>query len=174
MEQKTLIFKLLFIVFFCFVLSTSVQSQKLIKGKAKVIDGDTIHIGNNKIRLHGIDAPEQKQTCSFEGNEWNCGQDATFFLSNLINKKSVSCRVNDIDQYKRLVAVCFIDNININQLMIISGWAIAYKYYSKDFIKEEEIAKQNKIGIWRGSFEEPYIYRKKKQIIIYSDVKSYF
>ena len=163
MEQKILIFKLLFTIFFCFVLSNSAQSQKLIKGKAKVIDGDTIHIGNNKIRLHGIDAPEQKQTCIFEGNEWNCGQDATFFLSNLINRKSVNCRVNDIDQYKRLVAVCFIDNININQLMIISGWAIAYRYYSKDFIKEEEIAKQNKIGIWRGSFEEPYIYRKKNK-----------
>ena len=163
MEQKTLIFKLLFIVFFCLVLNTSVQSQKLIKGKAKVIDGDTIHIGNNKIRLHGIDAPEQKQTCNFEGNEWNCGQDATFFLSNLINKKSVSCRVNDIDQYKRLVAVCFIDNININQTMVIFGWAIAYRYYSKDFIKEEEIAKKNKIGIWRGTFEEPYIYRKNNK-----------
>ena len=163
MEQKTLMFKLLFIVFFCLVLNTSVQSQKLMKGKAKVIDGDTIHIGNNKIRLHGIDAPEKKQTCSFEGKEWNCGQDATFFLSNLINKKSVSCRVNDIDQYKRLVAVCFIDNININQIMIISGWAIAYRYYSNDFIKEEEIAKQNKIGIWKGSFEEPYIYRKNNK-----------
>ena len=163
MEQKTLIFKLLFIVFFCLVLNTSVQSQKLIKGKAKVIDGDTIHIGNYKIRLHGIDAPEQKQTCSFEGNEWNCGQDAIFFLSNLINKKSVSCRINDIDQYKRLVAVCFINNININQIMIISGWEIAYRYYSKDFIKEEEMAKKNKIGIWRGTFEEPYIYRKNKK-----------
>ena len=90
MEQKILIFKLLFTVFFCFVLSNSAQSQKLIKGKTKVIDGDTIHIGNNKIRLHGIDAPEQKQTCIFEENEWNCGQDATFFLSNLINRKSVT------------------------------------------------------------------------------------
>ena len=163
MEQKILIFKIFFIVFFCLVLNTCVQTQKLIKGKAKVIDGDTIHIGNNKIRLHGIDAPEQKQTCSFEGNEWNCGKDAKFFLSNLINKKSVSCRVNDIDKYNRLVAICFIDNININQIMIMSGWAIAYRYYSKDFIKEEEIAKKNKIGIWRGTFEEPYIYRKNSK-----------
>ena len=163
MGQKNLIFRLLFIFVFCLVLSTGVQSQNLIKGKAKVIDGDTIHIGNNKIRLHGIDAPEQKQTCNFEGNEWNCGKDATFFLSNLINKQSVSCRVNDIDQYKRLVAVCFIDNVNINQQMVISGWAIAYRFYSKDFIKEEEIAKKNKVGIWRGTFEEPYIYRKNKK-----------
>ena len=163
MVQKTLIFKLLFIVIFCFLLSTSVQSQKFIQGKAKVIDGDTIHIGNNKIRLHGIDAPEQKQTCNFEGKKWNCGQEATSFLINLINRKSVTCSVNDIDQYKRLIAVCFIDNININQHIIISGWAIAYRYYSKDFINEEEIAKKNKMGIWRGTFEEPYIYRKNNK-----------
>ena len=163
MEQKILIFKLLFNIFFCFILSTSAQSQKLITGKAKVIDGDTIHIGNNKIRLHGIDSPEQKQTCTFEANEWNCGQDATFFLSTLINRKSVSCKVKDIDQYKRLIAVCFIDNVNINKFMVISGWAIAYRFYSKDFIKEEEIAKKNKSGIWRGTFEEPYIYRKKNK-----------
>ena len=163
MEQKTLIFKFFFLVVFCFVLSTSAQSQKLIKGKAKVIDGDTIHINNNKIRLHGIDAPEQKQTCKFEDNEWNCGQEATLFLKNLINRKLVSCNVSDIDQYKRLVAVCFVDNVNINKFMIISGWAIAYRYYSKDFIKDEEIAKKNKIGIWRGTFEEPYIYRKNNK-----------
>ena len=163
MEQKTLIFKLILIFFCCFVLSASVQSQKLIQGKAKVIDGDTIHIGSNKIRLHGIDAPEQKQTCNFEDNEWNCGQEATLFLTNLINKKLVSCGVNDIDQYKRLVAVCFIENVNINKFMIISGWAIAYRYYSKDFIKDEEIAKKNKVGIWRGTFEEPYIYRKNNK-----------
>ena len=163
MVQKTLIFKLLFIILFCFVLSTNVQSQKLIKGTAKVIDGDTIHIGNYKIRLHGIDAPEKKQTCNFEENEWNCGEESTLFLINLINNKSVSCTVNDIDKYNRLVAICFIDNININQLMIISGWAIAYRYYSKDFIKDEEIAKKNKLGIWRGDFEEPYIYRKNNK-----------
>ena len=163
MGQKTLIFRLLFIFVFSLVLSPVVKSQKLITGKAKVIDGDTIHIGNNKIRLHGIDAPEQKQTCAIEGNDWNCGLDATIFLSNLINKKSVSCKVNDIDRYKRLVAICFIDNTNINQLMILSGWAIAYRYYSKDFIKDEEIAKKNKLGIWRGDFEEPYIYRKNNK-----------
>ena len=163
MVQKTLIFKLLFVFVFSLVLSPVVQSQKLITGKAKVIDGDTIHIGNNKIRLHGIDAPEQKQTCTIEGNEWNCGLDAMIFLSNLINKKSVSCKINDIDRYKRFVAICFIDNININQVMIISGWAIAYRYYSKDFIKDEEIAKKNKLGIWRGDFEEPYIYRKNNK-----------
>jgi len=158
-----LIFKLFFIVFFCFGLSTSIQSQNLIHGKAKVIDGDTIHINNKKIRLHGIDAPEQKQACMFKKNEWKCGQDSTNFLLNLINDKSVHCKIVDIDKYKRLVGVCFIDNTNINKLIVKSGWAIAYRYYSKDFIKEEEFAKNNKLGIWRGEFIEPYIFRKNNR-----------
>ena len=34
-----------------------------VTGKARIIDGDTIHIGDTKIRLHGIDAPEAKQEC---------------------------------------------------------------------------------------------------------------
>jgi hypothetical protein len=33
-----------------------------VTGKPRVVDGDTIHIGKTKIRLHGIDAPEMKQT----------------------------------------------------------------------------------------------------------------
>jgi endonuclease YncB( thermonuclease family) len=44
--------------------------------------------------------------------------------------------------------------------MVREGWAIAYRYYSKDYVNEEEIAKAKKKGIWQGSFVEPYIWRK--------------
>ena len=48
-------------------------------------------------------------------------------------------------------------------MMVKNGWAIAYRYYSKDYIDEEFIAKRKKLGIWRGTFEEPYIYRRKNK-----------
>ena len=54
MVQKILIFKFLIIIFSFILFNVAAQSQKIIEGKAKVIDGDTIHIENNKIRLHGI------------------------------------------------------------------------------------------------------------------------
>jgi endonuclease YncB( thermonuclease family) len=44
--------------------------------------------------------------------------------------------------------------------MVEEGWAIAYRYYSNDYIFEEEIAKKNKKGIWQGNFIEPYVWRK--------------
>ena len=47
--------------------------------------------------------------------------------------------------------------------MVQNGWAIAYRYYSLDFIDDEEIAKKNKIGIWKGKFQEPYLFRKQQK-----------
>ena len=45
-----------------------------ITGKPRIIDGDTLHINQTKIRLHGIDAPEMKQTCrTSKGKEQMCG-----------------------------------------------------------------------------------------------------
>ena len=163
MEQKILIFKLFFIFSFCLLINNSLLSKVLIEGKAKVTDGDTIKIEKNTVRLHGIDAPETKQTCKFKKMDWNCGLESKIFLLNLINNQTVTCNVTDIDKYKRYVAICFINNQNINQIMVRSGWAIAYRYYSKDYIEDEAIAKKNNSGIWRGEFEEPYLYRKRNK-----------
>ncbi len=162
MVHKILIFKLLFIV--CILFSSSnIYSQEVIQGKVNIIDGDTIHIGNNKIRLHGIDAPEINQICTINGADWECGKESKFYLENLIDLNNVICKVNDIDKYKRYVAICFVNNININKKMVKSGWAIAYRYYSSDYINEEDKAKKNKLGIWEGEFEEPYLFRKKNK-----------
>ena len=71
--------------------------------------------------------------------------------------------VSDIDQYKRYIAECFINNQNINKHMVRNGWAIAYRYYSLDFVEDEKLAKKDKIGLWQGQFKEPYLYRKSKK-----------
>ena len=136
---------------------------KTINGKPRIIDGDTIHIKSNKIRLHGIDAPETQQTCKIDNEEWYCGKQSTKELKKLINKQNVECVVNDVDVYNRYIAICYIDEININQWMVKNGWAIAYRYYSKDYINEEEYANNNKLGIWKSKFIEPYLFRKKNK-----------
>ena len=53
------------------------------------------------------------------------------------------------------------NDINLNSTMVSEGWAIAYRYYSKDYVNEEKTAKINRLGIWQGEFTEPYIWRKK-------------
>ncbi len=159
MAVKYLIFSFLFI----FILFFNQAYGETIKGKPKVIDGDTLHIGNNKIRLHAIDAPEKKQKCTKNNIEWDCGLQSTKFLKKLIGNDQIRCVANSKDKYKRYIGVCYKNNIDLNAQMVINGWAIAYQYYSLDYIKEEEQAKINKIGIWSGEFLEPYLFRKKNR-----------
>ena len=163
MEASILIFKFFLIIFIFFFFFNGNQNQKSILGKARIIDGDTIHIGNNKIRLHGIDAPEINQDCSYNNEDWQSGQLSKNFLLNLINLDLVKCQVKTVDKYKRYIAICFVNNLNINETMVKNGCAIAYRYYSKDYVDEEFIAKKNKFGIWKGKFIEPYLFRKKNK-----------
>ena len=52
-----------------------------IAGTASVIDGDTIEVHGQRIRLHGIDAPESQKPCFMEGIPWQCGKDAANALT---------------------------------------------------------------------------------------------
>ena len=160
MAQKILIFKIFFLIFF---FNNNFAYTQSIAGKAKVIDGDTIHIDKNKIRLHGIDAPERNQNCLYNNQEWACGKESTSALKKLIHNQLINCKIKSIDRYNRYVAICFANKINLNKLMVKKGWATAYKYYSMDFILEEESARLNKDGIWRGTFEDPYEFRKNNK-----------
>ena len=68
-------------------------------GKPRIIDGDTIAIAGQRIRLHGIDAPESKQTCSVDGREWACGLEATFALARIIETHWITCKGETRDRY---------------------------------------------------------------------------
>ncbi len=132
------------------------------KGKVVVTDGDTLKAKKIKIRLHGIDAPESKQKCIASNQKlYPCGYQSTLFLKSIIKNNIVYCKGKQKDKYGRLIAVCYSGNVNLNSKMVEEGWAIAYRYYSNDYVFEEGLAEKNKKGIWQGSFVEPYIWRKK-------------
>jgi endonuclease YncB( thermonuclease family) len=103
-----------------------------VTGKPRVVDGDTIHIGKTKIRLHGIDAPEMKQECyRVDGTPYRCGEAATDALRVLIGANPVRCDGGAYDRYKRLIAVCYSGTADLNAEMVRQGWALAYRKYSK-------------------------------------------
>ena len=134
-----------------------------ITGKPRVVDGDTLHINQTKIRLHGIDAPEMKQTCrTSKGEEQMCGQLAKQALERLIRGQDVVCKGDKRDRYKRLIAVCYVGPLNINKQMVVDGWAMAYRKYSKDYVMAETFANSRREGLWRGEFEPPWEWRKNR------------
>ena len=75
-------------------------------GQASVTDGDTIEVHGQRIRLHGIDAPQSGQHCYIGGKRWRCGKDAVNVLADLIDRRPVTCQERDRDRYGRVVAVC--------------------------------------------------------------------
>ena len=160
------------LIFFSLV-NIDVKSEeiKVISGIAKVIDGDTLRIDKKKIRLFGIDAPEKKQQCrrsslsiSFLtfGKDYPCGQISADRLRKKINDKLVICKYTSKDRYKRFIAECFLNKTNINAWMVQTGHAVAYKKYSKKFVAQEIFAKKEKLGLWSGTFEMPWNWRKNR------------
>lgn len=133
-----------------------------IGGPARVVDGDTLSLDGQAIRLHGIDAPEGTQTCVKDGAPWDCGRDSTVYLEQLVNDQPVVCEQTDTDRYGRVVAVCMIDGVDLNAEMVRAGFALAFRKYSLDYVEEEDEARQAKRGLWSGQFDPPWVWRASK------------
>jgi len=132
-----------------------VSSQEL-----RVVDGDTIHLNGEKIRFTGIDTPELKQTCIKEGVIEPCGVTAKEILIVKISDNKIECISEGKDQYKRTLAECFVNDESLSSYLVRSGYAFAYRKYSKKFVSDEDYAKDNKIGMWSMKFDYPWDYRK--------------
>ena len=127
----------------------------------QITDGDTIKINGEKIRFSGIDTPEMKQTCIENGIINPCGVTAKKILIDKISNNEVICISEGKDQYKRTLAECFVNDESLSSYLVKSGYAFAYRRYSKKFIADEEYAKSNKIGMWSMKFDYPWDWRKK-------------
>ena len=62
----------------------------------------------------------------------------------------------------RSISICYVDENDINSLMVKRGWALAYRKYSKKYVKDEAIAKLNNAGMWSGKFIAPWKWRRMK------------
>ena len=138
-----------------FLILNQVSSQEL-----RVVDGDTIHLNGEKIRFTGIDTPELKQTCVKEGFINQCGVTAKEILIVKIGDNKVECISEGKDRYKRTLAECFVNDESLSSYLVRSGYAFAYRRYSKKFIPDEDYAKDNKIGMWSMKFQYPWDYRR--------------
>ncbi|OYR13319.1 thermonuclease family protein [Brucella grignonensis] len=143
--------------------SAPAHAETIISGSVRVLDGDTVAMGVVRIRLHGIDAPEDGQTCQLtDGTEWDCGKAATDRLVEVIADRSLECSPVDRDRYGRIVADCFAEGINIGEALVRSGLAWAYRRYSLDYVPSETAAKAARRGVWQSPSIAPWDWRKQR------------
>lgn len=130
-------------------------------GRARAVDGDSLIINNSRVRLYGIDAPELHQKCKLaDGTVYPCGLKARQKLRELIGNADITCTRIDIDRYQRDVSECMAGDVNLNKTMVRTGWAVAYVSYSPVYKALENRARAQRLGLWRGSFVKPGIWRK--------------
>jgi endonuclease YncB( thermonuclease family) len=154
-----LISKILAAVISLFVAAEGVSAAS----NARVIDGDTIDVDGVRYRLHGIDAPEVGQLClSADGGHWPCGQEALRKMESLVVGHGVTCTPHEKDMYGRWVASCRADGVDVNGEMIAAGLAWAFRKYSIDYVKAEEVARAGHLGVWQADTEAPWDFRSHK------------
>lgn len=136
--------------------------QKRIVGKVqRILDGDTFTIAGTDIRIWGIDAPELKQQCrDIRSKPYSCGIEAKANLARIIRGRVVACHQRGTDR-KRIVAECRVDGEDIGRAMVLSGHAVdASKYSNRTYAAVQRKAMRAEVGLWRGSFQEPWQWRK--------------
>lgn len=142
------------------LVATLIAFSWLQDGKAwRVIDGDTLDLAGERIRLVGIDAPERGQSCGPAA----CGTAATDVLADILSAGPVRCASVNTDRYGRTVARCHAGRRDVNREMVRRGMAWAYRQYAYDYAEDEKAAKASGIGIWQYPSQPAWDYRAEKQ-----------
>ena len=143
----------------CSLSSLFLFSNNLFASHVTVIDGDTIRLGDVKIRFSGIDAPEINQTCVASEGKVACGKISRDLLIEKVTNNKISCTDEGKDFYERVLGECFVNGESLSSYLVREGFAFAYRKYSNKYIEDEEYAKFNKLGMWSMEFQYPWDYR---------------
>ncbi|MGQ4273373.1 thermonuclease family protein [Terrihabitans sp. B22-R8] len=136
-----------------------------IIGRASVIDGDTIEIRGQRVRLWGIDTPEGQQTCRNEvGKTYRCGKEAADALDELLEAgRPTRCAPVNVDRYGRTVARCTAGRQDVADALVRRGLAVDYPAFSRGkYAPAERDARAAKRGLWRGTFLKPWEWRRSR------------
>jgi len=136
-----------------------------IRGMAEVVDADIIRLGNQRVILWGIDAPERKQTCRLNGELWGCYDVAFRHLQLLAGRGEVVCfLVGDPDPFGRRFGVCESGGTDLNAEMVKAGQALAYEEETDAYLPQMAEAIAAGVGLWQlgAQFEEPWVFRRRE------------
>jgi endonuclease YncB( thermonuclease family) len=140
--------------------ATILEGADLV-GVASVVDGDTLDIRGERVRLYGIDAFESGQRCrTSSGVLIRCGRTSAMAMDAMVTGQTVYCRNKDRDRWGRRVAQCATTQTgDLGAALVAQGWAIAFTRYSQTYVAHEAQARSERRGAWEGAFDAPADWR---------------
>lgn len=137
------------------------QDWSALAAEVRIVDGDTLRLGDRTLRLAQIDAPERGQVCADGGGRtFDCGAAAAEALSRLVNGRSVLCRVQGRDRFGRGLGICSAGGAELNSGLVAAGWAITHGD-EPGMLAVEVAARLSGRGLWAGSFTRPEEWRRR-------------
>lgn len=114
-----------------------------------------------------MDSPEGRQLCQLEGKDWAFGEVATAAVYDLVGNDPLACEVYGHDRWRRALAVCYQDGLDLNAEIVRGGWALAWypetaAVLGPRYEAAEAEARLKSAGIWQGTFTEPWVWRRQK------------
>jgi endonuclease YncB( thermonuclease family) len=147
-------------------LGTAPALAVTLTGAARVVDGDTIEMSGQTLRLIGIDAPELAQPCERDGKPWACGDWSRDALRTRLSGRDLSCSGTDQDRYGRWLVTCRLGGRDLGQVLVRNGVAFAYRRYSAIYVSDEAKAQRDRRGLWAGSTEAPEAFRHADSAVL--------
>ena len=139
---------------------SALADPAVIRGPARVIDGDTLEINGQHVRLWGIDAFERGQTCGMIA----CGTAAATALWQVTYSRIVECTPKGARSYGRVVAVCRVGGRDLAEHLVALGWALDWPRYSGGVYKAaQDVAQADRVGAWSTTFTRPWEYRANER-----------
>jgi endonuclease YncB( thermonuclease family) len=144
--------------------AAALEADSVVTGAARVLDGDTIEIGETRVRLFGIDAPETAQMCmNARRLLWPCGVAAARRLERLLKGTEALCRGRGVDEHGRLLAICTAEGRHLNAQLVQEGLAWAFVRYSDIYVAIEREARVTKSGVFAADNTPPWEFRSEKR-----------
>ncbi|MBE1298147.1 thermonuclease family protein [Phycobacter azelaicus] len=136
------------------------QITPLVSGTGRdfrVIDGDSLAVGNYNIRLLDIDAPRTSQRCTTaQGIYWDCGAEARQRMRDLVESAaSVECYSSEQDVYGRHLATCDVDGVDVGAMLVEEGLAWPHLNQGR-YVPEASSAQAHSRGIWQADNIAPW------------------
>jgi endonuclease YncB( thermonuclease family) len=136
------------------------QDWSALGSEVRIVDGETLRLGDRTVRLARIDAPDRGQACAdAAGRAFDCGAAAAEALSRLVNGRSVLCLVSGRDRFGRGLGQCTASGAELNAGMVGAGWALATETAELQALAAD--ARRTASGLWAGGFARPEDWRRR-------------